>query len=128
MEASARVRGGGYMALAAFAWSTAGVLQRALALDTATQLAGRAVFALAGLLLYVAIVQRGQLARSFRAVGRDGLAIAVLMAVSSASFITALNHTTVANVLFMLALAPILAAVLAFVVLHEHVTQRTVAA
>ena len=41
-----------------------------------------------------------------------GLAVAVLMAIASGSFIVALNHASVANVLFMQALAPILAAVL----------------
>ena len=38
-------RGQIYVALAAIAWSTAGVLQRQLTLDTATQVCGRAVFA-----------------------------------------------------------------------------------
>ena len=42
-----RRRGQIYVALAAVAWSTAGVLQRQLDLDTATQVFGRAVFAAA---------------------------------------------------------------------------------
>ena len=128
LDLTAARRGRVYVALAAVAWSTAGVLQRALTLDTPTQLAGRAVFAVVGLLVYVAVTERGDLRRGFRAIGRDGLGIAVLMAVSSASFITALNHTTVANVLFLQALAPIIAAGLAFVVLREHVTRRTLIA
>jgi hypothetical protein len=45
-----------YVALAAVAWSTAGVLQRQLTLDTATQVCGRAAFAGAALLGYVAVV------------------------------------------------------------------------
>ena len=53
--------------------------------------------------------------QAFRSIGRGGLAVAGLMAVSSGSFIIALNHSSVANVLFMQALAPILAAVLATV-------------
>jgi drug/metabolite transporter (DMT)-like permease len=128
LDLAAQRRGRAYVALAALAWSTAGVLQRALTLDTPTQLAGRAVFAVLGLLVFVAVAERGDLGRGFRAIGRDGLGIAVLMAVSSASFITALNHTTVANVLFLQALAPLIAAALAFVVLREHVTRRTLIA
>jgi drug/metabolite transporter (DMT)-like permease len=128
LDLAAQRRGRTYVALAAVAWSTAGVLQRALTLDTPTQLAGRAVFAVVGILVYVAVVERGELRHGFRAIGRDGLAIAVLMAISSASFITALNHTTVANVLFLQALAPIMAAGLAFLVLREHVTRRTLLA
>jgi drug/metabolite transporter (DMT)-like permease len=118
-------RGRAFVALAALAWSTAGVLQRALTVGTPTQLAGRAFFTVTGLLLYIAVAERGHPVRGFRAIGRDGLGIAALMAISSASFITALNHTTVANVLFMQALAPIIAAALAAIVLGEAVTRRT---
>jgi drug/metabolite transporter (DMT)-like permease len=121
-------RGRLFVLLAALAWSTAGVLQRALSVGTPTQLAGRAVFAVAAILVYVALAERGRIARGFRKIGRDGLAIAALMAVSSASFITALNHTTVANVLVMQALAPILSAALGLIVLHERVTRRTLVA
>ncbi|MHB8651338.1 MAG: DMT family transporter [Gaiellaceae bacterium] len=121
-------RGRLYILFAALAWSTAGVLQRGLSLDTPTQLAGRAVFTVAALLVYVAVVQRGRFRASFRDIGRAGLGVTILMAVSATTFITALNHTTVANVLFMQALAPILAAGIAAVTLHEHVSRRTVAA
>jgi drug/metabolite transporter (DMT)-like permease len=117
-----------YVVLAAFAWSTTGVLQRALTVGTATQVAGRALFAVMAILLYVAVTERGRVFGAFRAIGRNGLAIAALMAVSSGSFIVALNHTTVANVLVMLALAPILAAALGYVVLREPVTTRTMLA
>jgi drug/metabolite transporter (DMT)-like permease len=105
-------RGRIYVALAAVAWSTAGILQRELSVDLPTQLAGRAVFAVLAILAYVAVSERGAVVRGFRAIGRDGLVLAVLMAISSGSFITALNHASVANVLFMQALAPVLAAAL----------------
>src|SRR5919206_1298424 len=93
-------RGRIYVALAAVAWSTAGLLQRELSVDVATQLAGRALFAVLGLLAYVAVSERGAVVRAFRAIGGAGLAVAVLMAISSGSFIIALNHASVANVLF----------------------------
>ena len=54
--------------------------------------------------------------------------MALCVAVASAGFITALNHTSVARVLFILALAPVLAAVLAWVTLGEPITRRTVGA
>jgi drug/metabolite transporter (DMT)-like permease len=47
-----------------------------------------------------------------------------LIAVASASFITALNHSSVANVLFMQAFAPVLAAVFGMLV-GEPVSRRT---
>jgi drug/metabolite transporter (DMT)-like permease len=105
-------RGRTFVALAAVAWSTAGLFQRELSVGTATQVAGRAVFAAAGLLVYVAVTERGGTWRAFQASGRDGLLVVGLLALSSASFLVALNHASVANVLFMQALAPILAAAL----------------
>ena len=77
-----------------------------------------------GLLAYIAIAERGAVARAFRAIGRGGLAIAALMAISSGSFLIALNHASVANILFMQALAPLLAAVLGML-LGEPVSRRT---
>jgi drug/metabolite transporter (DMT)-like permease len=117
-------RGRLYVALAAVAWSTAGLLQRKLTVDVGTQLAGRALFAVLGLLLFVAVAERGRVVRAFRAIGRGGIAVTVLMAVSSGAFIAALNYTSVANVLFMQALAPVLAAVLGTFV-GEPVARRT---
>ena len=117
-------RGRLYVALAAVAWSTAGLLQRKLTVDVATQLAGRALFAVLGLLVFVVFAERGRVVRAFRAIGRGGLAVTVLMAVSSGAFIAALNYTSVANVLFMQALAPVLAAVLGTFV-GEPVARRT---
>jgi hypothetical protein len=55
---SATRRGRTYVALAALAWSSAGVLQRGLSVDVATQVAGRAFFAVLALLGYVIVVER----------------------------------------------------------------------
>src|ERR687896_310086 len=123
-----RRRGQIYVALAAVAWSTAGVLQRQLTLDTSTQVAGRAVFAGTALLAYVAVVERGRVVHAFRSVGLAGVAVALCVATASGSFIAALNHTSVARVLFILAVAPVLAALLARVTLGEPITRRTVLA
>ena len=129
LERSRRQRRGQiYVALAAVAWSTAGVLQRQLTLDTPTQVFGRAIFAGVALLAYVAVVERGRVVRAFRSIGRAGIAVAVCVAIASAGFIGALNHTSVARVLFILAIAPVLASLLAWVTLGEPITRRTVAA
>lgn len=119
-----RRRGRAYVALAAIAWSTAGLLQRELTVGIGTQLAGRALFAVLGIVVYVAVSERGHVVHAFRAIGRAGIVIALLMAVSSGAFIVALNYTSVANVLFLLALAPVLAAALGTLV-GEHVARRT---
>jgi drug/metabolite transporter (DMT)-like permease len=117
-------RGRLYVALAAVAWSSAGLFQRELSVSTATQVAGRAVFAAFGLLAFVWFSERGGVARAFRAIGRGGIAVVLLLALSSGSFLVALNHASVANVLFMQALAPILAAALGLLV-GDPVGRRT---
>jgi drug/metabolite transporter (DMT)-like permease len=122
--AGQRRRGRIYVALAALAWSTAGLFQRELTMSIGTQLAGRAFFAVFGLFAFVAIAEHGAVVRAFRAIGRDGLFVAALLAASSGAFIVALNYTPVANVLFMQALAPVLAAVLGTFV-GEPVERRT---
>jgi drug/metabolite transporter (DMT)-like permease len=118
-------RGQVYVALAAVAWSTAGVLQRQLTLDTPTQVAGRAAFACAALLAFVAVSERGRVVHAFRSVGLAGVALALCVATASGSFIAALNQTSVARVLFILAIAPMLAALIARVTLGEPITRRT---
>jgi drug/metabolite transporter (DMT)-like permease len=123
-----RRRGQIYVALAAVAWSTAGVLQRQLTLDTSTQVLGRAVLAAAALLAFVAVAERGRVLQAFRDVGIAGVAVALCGATASASFIAALDHTSVARVLFILAVAPVLAALLARVTLGEPITRPSVIA
>lgn len=120
-----RRRGQVYVVLAALAWSTAGLLQRELSVGVATQVAGRALFAMLAVLAFVAVSKRGGTARAFASMGRAELAVVVCSASSSGSFMVALNYTTVANVLFMQAVAPIAAAVIAWVGLREPVSRRT---
>jgi drug/metabolite transporter (DMT)-like permease len=122
-EVSDHRRGQAYIVLAALAWSTAGLLQRELSVGTATQVAGRALFAMLALLVFVRVQDGGW--GAFRRLGRAELAVAVLTAVASGSFIVALNHATVANVLFMQAIAPIVAAVLAWAALRESISRMT---
>jgi drug/metabolite transporter (DMT)-like permease len=110
----------------ALAWSTAGILQRQLRLTAATQIAGRAVFALVALLIYVVITHRGDLRAAFRSVlTAPVIVVAGSLACASGMFVLALNHTTVAHALVIQAMSPIIAAVLGSRVLHEHVSART---
>jgi drug/metabolite transporter (DMT)-like permease len=106
------------------AWSTAGGFQRELSVDTTTQVAGRALFAFLALGLYVAIANRGRTVAVFRSMGVAGLGVAVCTAIASGTFIVALNHASVANVLFLQAVSPVAAALLAWVALGERVTAR----
>jgi drug/metabolite transporter (DMT)-like permease len=120
-------RGRLFVAAAALAWSTAGLLQRELTASTATQLAGRAFFAMLFVFLYVSVSERGHVVGAFRVIGRAGIAFAAMTAVSSGTFIIALNHTSVANVLFVLAIGPVLAAALGTLVGEQVPTQTWIA-
>lgn len=127
VRAGVRPLGLAYAALAAMAWSLAGILQRQLHMNLASQLAGRAVFAFFALLVFVAVAEHGRVIRAFRAIGRPGLVVAALMAVSAGSFITALNDAQVADVMVIQALVP-LAAALFGMLAGESVRPRTWAA
>lgn len=116
------------VALAAVVWSTAGVLQRQLSVDVAMQVAGRALFAAVAVGAYVALAERGRVLAACRSVGGAGVAFAACVAISSAAFIVALNHASVAQVLFIQAISPMLAALLGRGVLGERLSARTVVA
>jgi len=113
------------VALAAVVWSTAGVLQRQLSVGVATQVAGRALFAAIAVAAYVAVVERGRVREACRSLGYAGLGFAVALAVASGAFIVALNHASVAQVLFIQSIAPVLAALLGRALLGEPVSRRT---
>jgi drug/metabolite transporter (DMT)-like permease len=121
-------RGQLYVALAAIAWSSAGLLQRGVEAGAAAQVGVRALFACVALFAYVAIAERGRVLAAWRAIGVAGVGVAAALAVASAAFIVALNHTTVAHVLFIQATAPVLAALLARGFLGEPVPVRTTVA
>jgi drug/metabolite transporter (DMT)-like permease len=115
-----------FVALGAVAWSTAGLFQRDLSVGPATQLGGRAFFGMLSLFAFVAISQRrGGVLAAFRGIGRFGLVTALSMAVASGTFIIALNHTSVAHLLFILAISPLAAALIARLALGERIASNT---
>jgi drug/metabolite transporter (DMT)-like permease len=114
---------------AALAWSTGGILQRQVSAGAADQIVGRAAFALLAVIAFLALGERTSLRAAFRSVANPpGLAVAAGTAVASASFILALNHTTIAHVLVIQAITPILAGLFAFWTMREPLSRRTVLA
>jgi drug/metabolite transporter (DMT)-like permease len=114
-----------YAVLAAVAWSTAGILQRQLHVNAATQVAGRGVFGFITLAGYAAYTQPRPVASVTR---RGALLAAGAMAVANSAFIVSLNYTSVAHVLVLQSIAPLVAAGLGVVVLGERLTWRTACA
>jgi drug/metabolite transporter (DMT)-like permease len=107
------------------AWSTAGILQRQLHVNAATQVAGRGVFGFITLAGYAAYAQPKALASVTR---RGALLAAGAMAVANSAFIVSLNYTSVAHVLVLQSIAPLVAAGLGVLVLGERLTWRTACA
>ncbi|MCP5152843.1 MAG: DMT family transporter [Ectothiorhodospiraceae bacterium] len=120
-----RTLGLGLVFLAALAWSTGGVLLRAVETDPWSTIFWRSLCAAATLALFVAIRDRRDALRLFLTMGWPGLGMALCSATASSTFVLALQHTTVANVMLLQALAPFLAALLAWVFLRERVAPRT---
>ena len=63
--------------------------------------------------------------RLFREMGLPGVAVALCFATASTSFVVALGHTTVANILLMQAGVPLIAALIAWVAFRERTEPAT---
>jgi drug/metabolite transporter (DMT)-like permease len=127
MDDAARATRNGRVAMlvAAVAWSTAGLVQRELTATPATQVFGRALFAFLALLILVLFTDRKDAVSSLRSLGWIGVAVVAALSLSSGTFLLALNYTSVANVLFLMATAPVFAALLGWLVLGERIPRRT---
>ncbi len=108
-------------------WSFGGAIARFLSVtDSWTIIFWRSVFA--ALFLLGFMCWRDGLAgtrRLFADMGWAGVGVGLCFATASTSFIVALSHTTVANILLMQAGAPLFAALLAFLMFGERVTTAT---
>ena len=112
---------------AAIAWSFGGTIARYIeAPDAWTVVFWRSLFASSFLLLFM-LWRDGPEAtvKMFRAMGWPGLGVACCFGIASSSFVVALQHTTVANILLIQAAAPLFAALLAWVVFRERVNLAT---
>lgn len=116
--------------LSALVWSFGGTIARFIETeDNWTIVFWRSFWAAAFLIGFMLVRDgaRGTL-RLFRDMGLPGLAVALCFASASTSFIVALAHTTVANILLMQAGVPLIAALLSFLLFREQVAPATWAA
>ena len=127
-EAAIYRRGAILVAASTVVLSSAGFLARWAQTAPATTLFWRSVFATLSLLIYLALTGREGLRRNFGRLGRHGLGMAACFAASMICFITALSYTSVAAVLFFQAAAPLCAATLAWLFLHERIGRVQMAA
>lgn len=114
------------MVLCAVLWSTAGVGTRLLERAESFEVTfWRSLFCVIGVTLALAITNRGNPVQPVMAMGRAGLVSGVMWAVMFTCFMVALTRTTVANVLLVSSLSPLLSALLAWLVLEERISGRT---
>ena len=117
------------VALAGVFWSLQGPIVRMIETASGPQIVfWRAVGQLVVMLGVVAIVNRGRVVSAFRLAGYRAVVGALCHAASSTCFVLAVLHTTVANVVFIMASAPLLAAVVAWRLLRERIETRTLGA
>lgn len=112
----------------AIAWSSAGLLARLVETDVWTTSFWRAVFCALFLTLVLVAFERRDLVRTILSMGRPGAIVASLLSIDAILFIIALDNTTVANAMFIMATTPFVAALLGRIVLKERVRPKTWAA
>ncbi|HJR21746.1 MAG TPA: DMT family transporter [Dongiaceae bacterium] len=128
MSWSLHARGVAMVAGAAIVWSTGGLIVRHVEADAWTIVFWRGLFASLTLLLYLGVRDGRNMFALFRGLGWGGLGVAVCFGTASLSFVIALQHTSVAIILFVQSAAPLVAGVLAWLWLGERMTLVKVAA
>ncbi len=83
------------------------------------------VFTTPAMFVYLLIAERGDLVDVVRRNGPMVLVSGMLQMVSTTAFILAVKNTTIANVVVIIAAAPLVTGVLAWVLLGERLTRRT---
>ncbi|HVK91602.1 MAG TPA: DMT family transporter, partial [Mycoplana sp.] len=111
---------------AAIAWSFGGTLARMLEIEAGwTVVFWRSLFAALFLLGFMLLRDGPRGTRKlFSQMGWPGLAVGVCFATASTSFVLALAHTTVANILLIQAAVPLIAALLGWLVFRERVARH----
>ena len=121
-----RLKGLLLMTAAGLCWSSGGILVRSVSITNAWEIVfWRASF----MALFVGIfllVRYGSRTLSYvTAVGFPGVLAGAFLALSFFLFISSVVRTTVANALFLSSTSPLVAALLGWLFLNEHVSRRT---
>ena len=121
-----RLRGIVLVLLAGAAWSSAGIIIRAMDAAEGWQIVFyRSAGLIPTLLLAIALRNGGRILGPFRTAGIVGFVGGASLSVAFTCFVFALLHASVANVLFIFTAAPFLAALLGRMILGESVRPAT---
>ena len=115
--------------LAGVFWSLQGPAVRMIETASGAQIIfWRSIGQLAVMMIVVAIVNRGRVLSAFRLAGYRAVVGGICGAAAGTCFVLAVLHTTVANVVFIMASAPLIAAAGAWLLLRERIEPRTLGA
>jgi len=112
----------------ATAYSSAGFFTRLIHVDAWTLLFWRGLFGGAFLAIVVVFQQRGRLMQSIRAMGIEGVLVAICSALATVCFLNAMRLTAVADVMVIDAAIPFVTAALAWLILGERESWWTLGA
>lgn len=115
--------GVGLIVIAAITYSTAGLFTKGVAAGSWEVIFWRGVFAAAFTTLWT--MSRGAVRLNFAGMGYSGLAVGGVGALGTAAFIPAFKLTSIANVSLIYAVSPLIAALLAWWLIDEKATSRT---
>ena len=108
---------------AAITYSTAGLFTKGVVAGAWAVIFWRGLFAAAFTTGWT--LHQGTFAQNFFAMGRSGVAVGLIGALGTAAFIPAFKLTSIANVSLIYAIAPLIAATLAWWAMGERITLRT---
>lgn len=114
--------------ISAVAWSVSGIFARMLTVDAWTTVSLRAAIGAIYMAIGLVYVHRGDSLAAIRSIGWFGLAVSACASLSMLFYVGALYHTTVANVAVLYATTPFLAAALAWLIMREKASRRTMVA
>ncbi len=108
---------------AAVTYSTAGLFTKGVVAGAWAVIFWRGLFAAAFTVFWT--INRGTFRHNFQDMGRSGWAVGIIGAIGTAAFIPAFKLTSIANVSLIYAVAPLIAALLAWFAIGERITSRT---
>lgn len=109
--------------VAAVTYSTAGIFTKGVVASAWAVIFWRGLFAAAFTTGWT--ISKGTFRHNFFQMGKSGWIVSVIGAIGTAAFIPAFKLTSIANVSLIYAVAPLIAAVLAWLVIGERITRRT---
>ena len=113
---------------AACCWSLGGIFTRLTALDGFTIVFFRSIFLVIAVGLGLELGYRQKTWQKIKAIGKGGILSACLLAATFCFYILSLTHTSVANTVVIMSMAPLVAAFLAFIFLKEKLEKRALIA